>query len=188
MKESKCRKRKCERCGQPTKSPDPYCSRECRRIDNPEYLESDMPDVIDPTDIRKMTIAEVMDQCYKTALDKGWWEDHNHTNPDNTDKIVAQKVLLIISEVTEAFEHLRYGHDLEDVFLDDGKTQGMIEPTSPYEPGVGGKPDGFAVELADAIVRIFDLCGRMNLPILEALAIKMAYNETRSHRHGGKKA
>lgn len=147
-----------------------------------------MPDVIDPTDIRKMTIAEVMEQCHKTALSKGWWEGHDHLDAESNAKLLAEKTLLIISEVTEAFEHLRNGLDPTDVFLDNGTTLGMIEPTSPYEPGVGGKPDGYPVELADAIVRIFDLCGRLNIPLLEALSIKMAYNATRSYRHGGKKA
>jgi len=152
-------------------------------------LEADMPDVIDPKEMRFRSMEDVMGQCHLTALSKGWWEGHDKLDADSNAKMLAEKTLLIVSEVTEAYayEHYRNGRDVTDVFLDDGETLHMIEPTSPYEPGVGGKPDGYAVELADAIVRIFDLCARLDIPVLEALAIKMAYNATRPYRHGGKR-
>lgn len=49
------------------------------------------------------------------------------------------------------------------------------------------KPIGIAVELADVLIRIADTCGRYNIPLEEALKLKLAYNKTRPHRHGGKK-
>jgi NTP pyrophosphatase (non-canonical NTP hydrolase) len=50
------------------------------------------------------------------------------------------------------------------------------------------KPEGFVVELADAVIRIFHLAGKLGLPLEDAIRQKMRYNETRPHRHGGKKA
>ena len=55
-----------------------------------------------------------------------------------------------------------------------------------YYSGASIKPEGFAVELADVLIRIFHYCGQHDLPLEEALKAKLAYNETRSYRHGGK--
>lgn len=45
-----------------------------------------------------------------------------------------------------------------------------------------------AKELADVLIRIFDLCGYYNINLEDALEEKMAYNKTRPYRHGNKKA
>ena len=51
-----------------------------------------------------------------------------------------------------------------------------------------GKPEGFPIEIADTIIRIFDLCGYLDIDLEEAIRLKMEYNKTRSYRHGNKKA
>lgn len=48
------------------------------------------------------------------------------------------------------------------------------------------KPEGIPAELADIIIRVLDICGANGIDIARALADKMAYNETRDYRHGGK--
>jgi hypothetical protein len=48
------------------------------------------------------------------------------------------------------------------------------------------QPEGIPTELADAIIRILDVCAYHKIDIAAAVADKMAYNETREHRHGGK--
>lgn len=48
------------------------------------------------------------------------------------------------------------------------------------------KPEGIPSELADIIIRVLDICGHLDIDIANALADKMAYNETRPYRHGGK--
>ncbi len=42
-------------------------------------------------------------------------------------------------------------------------------------------------ELADAVIRIFDLAKARGWRVPEAMIAKMAYNETRPFKHGGKK-
>ena len=46
------------------------------------------------------------------------------------------------------------------------------------------KPEGYAIELADAVIRIADLCGYMGIDLEAAIREKMAYNATRPHKHG----
>lgn len=43
-------------------------------------------------------------------------------------------------------------------------------------------------ELADAIIRIADFFGKKGWDLTTTLAMKLAYNRTRTFRHGGKKA
>ena len=64
------------------------------------------------------------------AHDKGWYEG---TRP------VCNQLFLVNSELAEAGEEFRAGHALNLV----------------YE-GAGGKPEGFPVEIADALIRLLD--------------------------------
>jgi len=43
-------------------------------------------------------------------------------------------------------------------------------------------------ELADAIIRIADFCGKKGWDLTNALEMKMAFNRTRPFRHGNKRA
>jgi NTP pyrophosphatase (non-canonical NTP hydrolase) len=43
-------------------------------------------------------------------------------------------------------------------------------------------------ELADVLIRIFDYAEQQQLNLKGALLAKMAFNETREYRHGGKRA
>ena len=48
----------------------------------------------------------------------------------------------------------------------------------------GEKPEGVAVELADAVIRIADLCGHLGIDLDAVIRLKMTYNEGRPHKHG----
>ena len=50
------------------------------------------------------------------------------------------------------------------------------------------KPEGIPSEFADIIIRILDMCAYHDIDIAAAIADKMAYNETRSYRHGDKRS
>jgi NTP pyrophosphatase (non-canonical NTP hydrolase) len=95
---------------------------------------------------------------------KGW---HNDSMDPHA---IATKLLLVASELTEAFEEIR-----------DGGT-----PTEVYDRI--DKPEGFPIEIADAVIRILHLCYELGIDIDKMVELKMAYNETRSYRHGGKTA
>ncbi len=76
---------------------------------------------------------------------------------------------LIHSEVSEALEDYRTG------------TMYALRTDK-------GKPIGFPSELADIVIRVGDLCGYLGIDLESAVAEKMAFNATREHRHGGKRA
>jgi NTP pyrophosphatase (non-canonical NTP hydrolase) len=46
--------------------------------------------------------------------------------------------------------------------------------------------DRVTEELADVCIRIFDLCGSMNLDLEKAIKEKMEFNKSRPYKHGGK--
>lgn len=115
---------------------------------------------------RGITDAQYL--CHRLAKISGWWD-----NTDPTDKVlIASKLCLIHSEISEALEGVR--KDTMDSHL---PTRSTIE-----------------VELADAIIRIFDLAGALKLDLSGAILEKLAYNQQRAdHKRenraadGGKK-
>jgi NTP pyrophosphatase (non-canonical NTP hydrolase) len=110
--------------------------------------------------IDPVTITALVKDSHERAKAKGWWAEESFNLPE--------KLALIHSEVSEALEE--YRNDREPIYI------------------VSGKPEGIAIELADVVIRVADLCGRMGIDLEEAIRLKSTYNETRPHRHGGKKA
>lgn len=50
-----------------------------------------------------------------------------------------------------------------------------------------GDDDNFVEELADVCIRVFDLCGLMNIDLEKAILDKMEFNKSRQHMHGSKR-
>ncbi len=111
-----------------------------------------------------MHIENMVKRSFDQSVKSGW-----HDEPRTFGDLIA----LIHSEVSEALEAFRE-NDPGRIWYD-------------CQEGKEPKPEGVPIELADIVIRIGDLCGRYNIDLASAIETKMAYNATRSHRHGNKK-
>lgn len=125
------------------------------------------------------TIADNIDylqfHVYQGNVKAGWWENlaTGEAKPKGDVELILSKMMLITTEVAEAAEGVRKG--LNDDHL---KHRPMAE-----------------VELADAVIRILDLCGHEGYDLAGAIMEKLEYNAQRlDHKResrmaeGGKKA
>lgn len=116
---------------------------------------------------KSMNIKELVEDAYLNSYKKGFHE--GETSPPD-DKTVSQKLMLISDELSEAHEEIRAGK-IETYYKD------------------LDKPEGFFTELGDAMIRIGDLAGSFPdgaYKLQKAIEEKMAYNKTRSYKHGKK--
>lgn len=105
-----------------------------------------------------MQLNDLPKIAHAQAVKSGWWIE---------EKPPLEIHMLIVSEIAEATEAARKDHP--PVYLD------------------GNKPEGEAVELADAVIRIADYFGHRGWDLEQIIRQKMDYNATRPFRHGGKR-
>lgn len=140
----------------------------------PEVIE--FPEEIAPHLIREVLFGdglELQRGIHDLACEKGWWDGYERDDQGRlkltTDQVIS-KIALIHAELSEAVEEARKSPNYSEIYYD------------------SEKPEGFAVELADALIRILDLCGALGIDAADIVRIKHEYNRTRPHRHGGKLA
>ena len=96
--------------------------------------------------------------CHEASCSAGWWTDLRTGEPIITrPHVVGEKLMLIVSEISEAME---------------GHRKGLQDDKLPHRPMI-------EVELADAVIRIADLAGALGLDLGGAIAEKLAYNAVR---------
>lgn len=115
------------------------------------------------------SLHQLQQEIHAANVKAGWWTDlsaipeqaslvrHIHRGTRLGKAIVAEKLALVHSEVSEALEGAR--KNLQDDKL---PHRSMLE-----------------VELADAMIRILDLCGAMGFNVAEAMQEKILYNASR---------
>ena len=115
-------------------------------------------------------MSDVAHVVHESCVDAGWYTDLRNGEP--LERNVPEMLCLIHSEISEALEG--YRKDLKDDHL----------------PHL----DAIDVELADAVIRIFDLCGYLGIDIGHVIDEKFAYNVERADhkienrmKKGGKK-
>lgn len=105
------------------------------------------------------SLAEMGAEVIAWAGRKGW-----HPDPERT---FGEEVALIHSEASEALEAYR--------------EVGFAERTLD-----SGKPDDVASEFADILIRLLHYSEARGIDLEREYERKMAYNEKRPFRHGGK--
>lgn len=114
----------------------------------------------------------VQDICHNAAFNAGWWTDIKTGEDMRGKRNVGELLMLCVSELAEAME---------------GHRKGLNDDKLPHRPML-------EVELADTVIRIFDLAGGFDLDVPGAIAEKLAFNASRAdHKpenraaEGGKK-
>jgi hypothetical protein len=104
-----------------------------------------------------------------TWADLKGWNDKPITDEKGVvrPEFLGEQLMLVCTELAEAQEDNR--NNRMSTYLEEGT----------------GKPCGFPSELADTIIRIFHLAGRLGINLNYEVGLKMAYNYTRTKRHGG---
>lgn len=131
-----------------------------------------------------MNIKELVKISHQTALDKGFWNDINVY--EKLTRIISEKLMLIVTEISEACEALRNNNkqkeiDTKDVYGTD-KNHAMC--TCHKETRKFWEKDTFEDELADVVIRVADLCGKLNIDLEWQIQKKLEYNKSRPHKHG----
>lgn len=130
-------------------------------------------------------LRDIQRFCRENSVAKGFGKEGDDirylvgTLPDST---LAESILssyhskrlnLIHDELAEAHEELRNG-------------RGMNEQYKNTSPGKEGKPEGVPSELADVVIRVFDLAGEFEIDLAQVISDKLAFNATREKMHGRK--
>lgn len=122
-----------------------------------------------------MNLTELSQRIHAGNVERGFYE-HPATFPD--------RCMLIVSEIAEAVEAHRKGLTTDDGDVEQACRMAKMEMASFPEFFRTIVKDTVEDELADAIIRLLDLSGYMNIDIDAHVQAKLAYNATRGTRHG----
>lgn len=118
------------------------------------------------------TLNDYAEDAYDNSAAHGFWDD-SPANPKialpsaDFATYLGNKLMLIVGEVAEAHEELRKDADVTLTYHRED-----------------GKPEGFVFELADVLIRVFDLFGALDLDPELYVRAKMDYNSGRPSKHG----
>lgn len=123
-------------------------------------------------------INELTQDVYENAKSKGWYDNGAANN-------IGERIALIHSELSEALEADRKNRyaDLpkfEDLLITEGEQHFDFVFKNSIK-------DTFEDEIADTVIRCFDMAAHLGFDLEKHIELKMRYNTLRPQMHGGKK-
>ncbi len=119
-----------------------------------------------------MNLNELRDRAWQIAEDKGFHEAKLQK---------GTRLMLAVSELGEAMEALRKGYTTPNAFANKDYIELYKDRPDLFKKYV---KDSFEDEIADAMIRLLDLCGCEGIDIESHVIAKMNYNESRDRKHG----
>ena len=133
-----------------------------------------------------MNIKETMIKIHENNVEKGFWQDKATKN-------VGEVLMLCVSELSEALEAHRKGKTKAlPAFNSAMEYVGLkIEDFNKENPNIfwiknrfeTTVKDTFEDEIADTVIRIFDLCEGFGIDLETHIRLKLEYNKTRPFKH-----
>jgi len=120
-------------------------------------------------------INELSKAIHENAVNKGFWQTKN----------IAEKMMLVVTELSESIEAHRR-NEMKQVDLDLYNELKALHNKNEYLFHLGFEnkvKDGFCDEVADAIIRLLDICGYYGIDIEKQIELKMMYNAGRAYLH-----
>lgn len=123
-----------------------------------------------------MDIKETMKEIYEINKKNGFWEN---------EMPVGVRLMLVVSELSEALEADRKGRKakLGDFLLISNEEDSGDIFKYKFETFI---KDSFEDEIADAVIRLFDMAQGMGMDLEFHIKQKMRYNSLREYKHGKK--
>lgn len=118
-------------------------------------------------------LNELSQSIYQANKAKGFWDQERN---------VGELLMLVTSELGEAMEAHRKGK-----FTDKSEYIADVKLADDFKYAFENNvKDTFEDEIADSLIRLFDLCGGLEIDIEFHINQKLAYNKTRERLHGKK--
>lgn len=146
-----------------------------------------------------MEINKMALDIHHNAVQKGFWDDYIESTTSlkadlalpTRDAYISQKLMLVVSELSEAMEAIRNSNFADRDQFDEELEKSKNWDSEPEDVGVAKFnsvfdltiKDTFEDELADAIIRILDLGMKMGVDLDWHIQKKMQYNGTRPYKH-----
>lgn len=126
-------------------------------------------------------INQISKEIHEINKSKGFW-DERHPN-------IAEKLMLIVSELSEAVEADRKDHYADTQPINEMVVSGYSWQDSKFSFTAAFEKDiknSFEDELADVAIRLFDLAHYKGIDLEWHIRQKMEYNKLRPYKHDKK--
>jgi NTP pyrophosphatase (non-canonical NTP hydrolase) len=113
------------------------------------------------------------EEIYQINKSKGFWDKERN---------VGEMLMLVTSELGEGMEAHRKGKFADwNTYQEAIKAPEPINPKKAFEDSI---KDSFEDEIADAVIRLFDMAAGLDIDLEKHIEAKLKYNQSRARFHG----